>query len=303
MATGRSDPCSWAIEASLWGKYKFPDKKKACCVLSGTLYSVQRDDLILRELHRTAADAGRRGISIPSEDLAALLRIAPSRAAAQKAVQWLVQSGRVVRVRKDLLVLPEATGHLVVDMVDLVDAVARRPYLITAGRALEHYDLTDQHFFGLSVLTTDQIEPLKFRGQTAKFFQTSPEHIWGAGRGSGPRYALPERAIVDSLNHPRYGVSLSQTIDALLMASDREPKFLDRLHRTVVRCNSPAAARRVGLVVERFLGSEAAAPFQDLIGQNRSPVLMRPRGKSEGEHDATWRVNVNALLEPERVRA
>ena len=266
------------------------------------MYVVQRDDLVLRELHRAAADAGRRGISIPSKDLVVVERVAPSRASAQKAIQWLVRSGRVVRVRKDLLVLPETTGHLVVDMVDLIDAVAGHPHLITAGRALEHHNLTDQHFFGLSVLTPHQIEPLKFRGQTAKFFQTSPDHIWGAGRGPGPRYALPERVIVDALNHPRYGVSLNQAIDALLMATARDARFLDRLRKTVVRYRSPAAARRVGLVVARFLGPEAAAPFRDLIGQNRSPVLMRPRGRSEGELDATWRVNVNALLEPERVR-
>lgn len=294
-----SAPCYGAMD---W-VYKFDDKSSACCVSSSTMYDVQRDDLVLRELHRAAADAGRRGISIPSEDLAAVQRIAPSRGAAQQAIQWLVRSGRVVRVRKDLLVLPETTGHLVVDMVDLVNAVARRPYLITAGRALEYHGLTDQHFFGVSVLTPDQIEPLRFRGQTAKFFPTTPERIWGASRGTGPRYARPERAIVDALNHPRYGVSLNQAIGALLMASTRDERFLGRLHKTVVRYNSPAAARRVGLVVARFLGPDAAAPYRPLIGQNRSPVLMRPRGKSDGELDRTWLVNVNALLEPEQVPA
>ena len=266
------------------------------------MYDVQRDDLVLRELHRAAADSGRRGIAIPSVDLTVLEKVIPSRAAALKAIQWLVRSGRVVRVRKDLLVLPDATGHLVVDMADLVDAVARRPYLITAGRALERHDLTDQHFFGLVVLTPGQIEPLRFRGQTAQFFQTNQDHIWGAVRGPGPRYALGERAIVDALNHPRYGVSLTQSIDALLMAAARDTRFLERLHKTVVRYNSPAAARRVGLIVERFLGPESAAGYRDLIGENRSPVLMRPRGRQEGELDPVWRVNVNALLEPERVR-
>ncbi len=266
------------------------------------MYDVQRDDLVLRELHRAAADSGRRGIAIPSVDVTALEKLIPNRSAALKAIQWLVRSGRVVRVRKDLLVLPDATGHLVVDMADLVEAVARPPYLITAGRALERHDLTDQHFFGLVVLTPGQIEPLTFRGQTARFFQTNQEHIWGAVRGPGPKYALAERAIVDALNHPRYGVSLTQSIDALRMAATRDTRFLNRLYKTVVLYNSPAAARRVGLIVERFLGPEPAAPYRDLIGENRSPVLMRPRGRPEGEFDPVWRVKVNALLEPERAR-
>jgi predicted transcriptional regulator of viral defense system len=266
------------------------------------MYDVQRDDLVLRELHRTAADSGRRGIAIPSVDLAALENIVPSRASALKALQWLVRSGRVVRVRKDLLVLPDAAGHLVVDMVDLVDAVAPRPYLITAGRALERLGLTDQHFFGLVVLTPGQTEPLTFRGQTAQFFRTNSERVWGAVSGPGPSHARAERAIVDALNHPHYGVSLTQTIDALLLAATRDARFLDRLHKTVVRYNSRGAARRVGLIIERFLGPEPAARYRDLIGENRSPVLMRPWGRPDGEFDPVWRVNVNALLEPERAR-
>ncbi len=143
---------------------------------------------------------------------------------------------------------------------------------------------------------------MQFRGQTAQFFQTNQEHIWGAVRGPGPRYALAGRAIVDALNHPRYGVSLTQAIDALLLATDRDARFLDRLYKTVVRYNSPAAARRVGLIVERFLGPEIAAPYKDLIGENRLPVLMRPRGGQGGELDPVWRVKVNALLESERVQ-
>lgn len=264
---------------------------------------MQHDDLVLRELHRAAVDAGRRGIAIPSEDLAAVESVTSSRAVAHKTLQWLVQSGRIVRVRKDLLVLPDTTGHLVVDLVDLVDVVAQTPYLITAGRALEHHDLTDQHFFGIAVLTPHQVKTLSFRGQDAQFFQTSKGHIWGAARGSGPKYALPERAVIDALNHPRYGVSLTQAIDALLLATTRDASFLERLHAAVVRYDSPAVARRVGLVVERFIGPEAAEPYKSLIGENRLPVPMRPLGKQDGVLDQEWRVNVNALLESELAKS
>jgi len=187
--------------------------------------------------------------------------------------------------------------------VDLVGTIAGRPYLITAGRALEHHDLTDQHFFGVIVLTADRVESLAYRGQTAKFLYTDPRRIWGAEQGTGPNYAMPERAIVDVLNHPHYGVSLTQALDALLLAVSRDPAFTDRLLDTVIRYDSPAAARRVGLVVERFLGTEAASPYRALIGENRAPVLMRPRGNPDGKLDAPWRVVVNAVLELERVRA
>jgi predicted transcriptional regulator of viral defense system len=78
---------------------------------------------------------------------------------------------------------------------------------------------------------------------------------------------------------------------------------MDRLLEAVLRCGSPSAARRVGLVVERFFGAGTAAPYRGLIGENRAPVLMRPRGTSDGPVDTTWRVVVNAVLEPERASA
>lgn len=264
------------------------------------MYAMRLEDRALRELHRAAVEAGRRGVSVPSADLDAVARHTCSRQAAQKAIQRLVRAERVVRVRKDLLVLPDTTGLLGVDMADLVDAVAPQPYLITGGRALERYELTDQHFFGIIVLVPGRIKKLSYRGQSATFLPTDPSSIWGWQEGVRPQYAVPERAIVDVLNHPRYAVSLTQALDALLLAATRDPAFIDRLVDTVVRYGSPSAARRVGLVVERFFGAGVAAPYRELIGENRAPVLMRPRGTANGPIDATWRVVVNAALEPER---
>lgn len=266
------------------------------------------EDAVLRELHRAAVEGGRRGIAIPSTDLDAVAQRTGDRAAAEQAVTRLIRAQRVVRVRRDLLVLPDTTGLLNVEIADLIDAVAPRPYLITGGAALAHFDLTDQHFFGLSVLVPSEVTALRYRGQTATFFKTNPSNIWGSEPETRPRYALPERALIDALNHPRYGVSPTQALDALLRAASRDSEFLDRLHAAVLRYgagsrghSSRASARRVGLVVERLFGAEVAAPYRDLIGANRAPVLMRPGGATSGPVDSTWRVIVNARLEPEMV--
>lgn len=264
------------------------------------------EDTVLRELHRAAVTAGRRGIAIPSIDLDAVTLRTGDRAAAEQAVTRLIRSKRVLRVRRDLLVLPDVTGLHNLSIGDLIDAVAPPPYLITGGAALEHFDLTGQHFFGMVVLVPNEVTTLRFQGQTARFFKTDPTNIWGSEPDARPRYALPERAIIDVLNHPRYGVTLTQVLDALLLASSRDPEFLDRLHAAVLRYSagprghsSRAAARRVGLVVERLFGPGAAAPYSELIGANRAAVQLRPGGRSSGPVDKKWRVIVNALLEPE----
>jgi len=255
---------------------------------------------VLRELSRATADAGRPGIAIPSIDLEYVTRRAGSRAGALKAIQRLVKAEQVLPIRKDLLVLPDTTGRLSVDLVDVIDAIAPRPYLITAGRALEHHHLSDQHFFGIIVLVPREVQKISWRGQTATFMVTTPSNIWGWKGGTRPQYAEPERAIIDALNHPRYGVSLTQVLDALLLGAKKDPRFLDRLLKTVVRLDSRAAARRTGLVVERLFGPARAEPYRSLIGENRTPILLRPRGNDSGPLDSSWRVKVNAIVEPER---
>lgn len=261
------------------------------------------EDMVLRDLHRAAAEAGRRGIAIPSIDLDVVARRTRNRNAALQAVTRLLRARRVMRVRRDLLVLPDATGLVGIEIADLVDAVAPTPYVITGGAALQHFDLTDQHFFTLAVLVPAEVTQLSYRGQTARFFTTDPTNIWGSPPEQRPRYAMPERALVDALNHPRYGVSLTLALDVLERAVSRDSTFLDRLHAAVVRYgagpkghSARASARRMGLLLEGLFGADVAAPYRDLVGTNRTPVLLRPGGSPSGPVDATWRVVVNAVI-------
>lgn len=276
-------------------------------VISGTLYAVTVEDLVLRELHRAAGEAGRPGVAIPSKDLTVAARLTGGRVSAKQALARLAAAGRVVRVRKNLVVLPDATGLLNVEIDGLVEVIAPKPYLITAGAALERAGLIDQHYFTMAVLVPAEVAPLTYRAQTAEFYKTDPGNIWGARRAAGPAYASPERAILDAVNHPRYGVSITRCLDALIRAEARDPEFLDGLLAATRRYGTRghgarSAARRLGLIVERTFGADKSAPYLDLIGSNRASVLLRPGGSPEGSVDSTWRVVVNAIVEPEIVR-
>ena len=263
--------------------------------------TVSLENRVLLDMHRAAAVAGRRGIAVPSRDLAGADRESGRKRTTQ-AISRLVRTGRVLPVRKDLLVLPDSTGIVTVGLPELVKAIAPTPHLITGGRALEENGLTNQHFFKIVVLVPSPVTPFSFRGETARFLQTDPKRIWGWQR-HGPRFADPERVLVDAVSHPRYGVSLTMALGALEYAAERNPEFLKRLAAAARRYNSAAAARRLGLVVERLFGEEAADPFTDLIGDSRTPVLLRATGVKEGPVDRKWRVIVNASTEPARMNA
>ncbi len=257
------------------------------------------EDRVLIELHRAATLAGRPGIATPTQDLDIADQYTGSRSRTKDAIWRLEQAGRVTAVRRDLLILPDTTGRINVGLVQLIDVVAPQPYLITGGRALEYHNLTDQHFFSVAVLAPSRVTPIMYRGERANFFPTDKKNIWG-GKGH-PHYATPERVIVDALASTRYGVSFSQVLTALSLLGERDPEFLGRLFVTARRFQSNAAARRVGLLVDRLFGSDAAAPFRELIGKSRTPTLLRRGGRTDGSLDSTWRVIVNAITVPETV--
>lgn len=248
-------------------------------------------------MYRAATLAGRPSIVLPSRDLEDTSRQLGQQGV-KDAVRRLKRSGRILSVRKNLVVLPEATGRVTVGLPEIIKVVAPSLHLITGGRALEESHLTDQHSFTVVVLVPAPVSGFSFRGEKATFLTADPARIWGWVT-SGPHYALPERAILDGVSHPRYGVSLPMALGALSGAIDRDPDFLSLLFDAARLYDSTATSRRIGLLVGHLCGHDEAEPFRDLIGTSRTPVLLRPGGERKGQIDRTWRVIVNASIEPQ----
>lgn len=256
-----------------------------------------KEDRVLVELHRAAALAGRPGIVVPSLDLDLANQYTGSPTRTRDAIERIVQTERATKVRKDLLVLPDVTGRVNANIEELIDVVAPRPYLITGGRALEHHGLTNQHFFAVTVLVSTRVAPMTYRGERVVFVPTNRKSIWG-GRGH-PCFANPERVIIDVLSSTRYSVPFAQIISAISVAGHRDEKFLGRLFASARRFQSNTTARRIGLLVEEIFGPEAAVPFLELVGESRTPVLLRRGGRTDAPVDSKWRVIVNANTELE----
>ena len=259
------------------------------------------EDTVLRELHRAAELAGRAGIAVVADDAPRIDALSGSRARTLDAIRRLRAAGKIEQVRRGLLVLREPTGISRVTLLELVAVAVPKPYLITGGAALTVHGLTDQHFFKFPVLTTGEVKNnLVWRGETGEFHKTAEERIWG-GEKMPPRVrnavepivATPARALLDSINHPRYGVSLAQAVDALRTIIERSPQTTDELLRVAARYGQSAASRRVGFLIERLAGVQAAEPFRTLVGTSRTPVLLRARGPAVGPVDRRWRVQVN----------
>ena len=214
---------------------------------------------------------------------------------AQRLVGTLERQGRLRRVRRGAYVLADASGGMRAGLLDLIAALTPRPYLVTAGRALQFHELSDQHFRRVQVLAPTQLRSWSWRGDTVRYARTG-RSLRGEGtrtRKTRANVASAERAIIDSLAHPEWGVTLSQVIEALQTLLARDPHAADRLAVQTAAYDSHALARRLGLLVSRLCGQDAARAFRALRGSSKAITPLRAGGPDSGPIEQTWKLREN----------
>lgn len=239
----------------------------------------------------------RRWPVVLSEDFATLDEITGSRQATLQLMRGLVDAGHLQRVRRGAYILRDEAGVLNIELFQLIDTLTPPPYLITAGRALAAHGLSDQHFRQAVVLVSVARRSFEWRGDSVRYAVVKRSRLWGWQRSTGPRVAVPERAIIDSVARREWGVSLSQSVEALDVALARWPDFATALAAASARYRNAAVSRRLGFLVSRIVGDEKAAPFRSLLGPSKAATLLDSSGTTEGPIDARWGIRVNADLD------
>jgi predicted transcriptional regulator of viral defense system len=243
-------------------------------------------------LNRRALDAGRHPVVRLDEDMETLDAITGSRRRSQDALRQLTRDGRLRRVRRGVYLLVAPTGSTDARVLPLIDAVTPRPYLITGGRALAELGLSDQHFFRVLALTSHRLNDWSWQGDEVHYALVAPERVWGLSTPDGPSIALPERAILDCLANPRWGVTLAQTAEAVDRAvPDRT--IPDDLARAAERYGSAAVARRLGYLLELLHGPNAAEPLLALRGHSHAYVLLSSSTPDRGPTNPRWGLRIN----------
>lgn len=257
---------------------------------------------VLKALSRSTVRANRPSIVLSTEDLPDVDDITGSRVRTHKVIQQLEDAGRLRPVRRGAYVVPAVTGVIDVDLLALVDALTLRPYLVTAGRALAHHGLSDQLFRTTVVLSSRKLAQWTWRGDRVRYARVPSNRLWGGSdsrlkSGARVRMAGAERAILDSLAHPDWGVTLAQVTQALDVAITRDPAFSGNLAAQAARYGNASVCRRLGFLIMRLHGSDAATPFLPLRGTTKGPILLWPSGPSGGDTDPTWGVRENVEFE------
>jgi predicted transcriptional regulator of viral defense system len=212
----------------------------------------------------------------------------------------LSHSGWLHRVRRGAYVVRARSTTLRLGALELVGELSPDFHMVTAGKALELHELSEQTYRRIVVLVARPFRDWEWSGESIQYARVDTSRIWGGkGIGKGEHRTIvagPERAIVDSVARPAWGVTLPQIAHALL-AVRRRNRYLEKLAQTVARYRNASAARRIGFLIEQIHGAEVAAPFLSLRGASNSLIPLVSGGEKNGLIDTRWRIRINVPLD------
>ena len=226
------------------------------------------------------------------EDMPLLVGVAGTSTSARALIDSLAAKNWIVQIRRGLWAVRSRALTLEASALEIVGCVSPEMHLVTAGRALAEHQLSDQAFRSIVVVTSARVRNWQWQGETVRYVTMPAARIWGAAERSWllpTRLASEERALLDSLAHPRWGVSLAHVVEALARYLDRV-RETDKLALTTVRYRNAHVARRLGFLIEHLGGEGQALPFRALRGRTKGtvPLDLTVPAERQPHHDSRW---------------
>ncbi|MCP5020314.1 MAG: hypothetical protein GY930_00925 [bacterium] len=177
------------------------------------------------------------------------------------------------------------------------------PCYISGWSAAEHWDLTEQIFNSISLVTghpqrcaSQTIAGVRFRTRTIaqeRIFGTST--IWFGSQKV--RLADPHRLVLDVLDAPDFGGGCRHTMDVVDSYWKSEHHDSQLLLEYALRYGRGAVLKRIGFSAER--AGVVSAEWLNEVEANltKGIVKLDPKGAVGGQLNGRWRLKVNIPLE------
>jgi len=185
---------------------------------------------------------------------------------AKKLSQW-AQQGWLSRVRRGLYVpvpLESKSADVALEDPWIIAERLFSPCYIGGWSAAEHWDLTEQIFRSIMVMTTKKPRNRRpvFKGTAFVLRSISPDAFFGTKPiWRGPvkvNISDPTRTVLDMLSDPSLGGGLRPSTDVLRAYLKSSSKDLDMLVAFAGRLGNGAVYKRLGFLLERFVPDEKA---------------------------------------------
>jgi len=204
--------------------------------------------------------------TITVKEAANILSITPIRAAKMLA-RW-TKKGWLLRVRRGLYVpipLESRTTDISLEDPWLVAVRLFAPCYIGGWSAAEYWDLTDQIYRTIVVLTAkkirkrnDVISGISFLARTISMKNIfGTKNVWcGVAK---VLVSNPTRTIIDMLSDPQLGGGIRPTVDMFNNYLSSDNKQMDLLIEYAQRLSNGAVFKRLGFLLERLVPEEKEA--------------------------------------------
>lgn len=176
------------------------------------------------------------------------------------------------------------------------------PCYISGWSAAEHWDLTEQIFNSISVVTghpqrssSQTITGVRFRTRTIgqeRIFGTKA--VWFGSRRV--QLADPHRLVVDILDAPDFGGGSRHTMDVVAAYWKSDHHDAEKLLEYALRYGRGAVLKRMGFSAERL--GVASQGWLDEVESNitKGVAMLDPKGARAGRLAGRWRLRINIPL-------
>ncbi len=204
-------------------------------------------------------------------------------------LERLTRQGLVVAVEKGKYLLVGLQPERVLGNPLFIAAQLAHPSYISYWSALHYHGLTEQVPHTVFVATTRKKRPVAFQGHRFRYVTIKPDKFFGYRRESVGDLPVvvadPEKALIDSLEQPRYAGGMAEVVAALAAAT---PDLdISLLLDYAARMGDRSLASRLGYLLT------AQGILADGLPISAAPVLLDPHSPAEGGYDIRWRVRVN----------
>jgi len=257
----------------------------------------QRNRLLLEELHRRAHGAF---------DVAEAARIlGVDHDEAGQLLVYLARRGWLSRVRRGLYVAVPLDARRSGEWVEDPWVVAERlfsPCYIGGWSACEHWDLTEQVFRTLLVVTARRVRHRDIELQGIPFHMTVRDRdalfgtvsVW---RGQNKvAVSDPSRTMIDLLDDPRLGGGIRTVGDVLREYLHSEHRDDDRLVDYGDRLGNRAVFKRLGYLLEHSVSDAEGLIEACLARRSTGLAKLDPSAKDPGKILRRWGLRVNVAL-------
>jgi len=206
----------------------------------------------------------------------------------------LVKGGRIARPRRGLYLAPSRSGEML-SLPAIATELEPRGYLSFYG-ALVLHNLTDQETATWQYVSAKRLRPLRL-GQARLEFVPWPSRLRTAKakvqrvNGRRVRIASPAQALCDVLEAPTLAPNWPELLHVLHAGLALRRISVARLRARAVAINSPALARRLGLLLEMETGS-VERTLLEIAQRSNDWTRLAGLGTRVRDRDARWRLEL-----------